>query len=172
MENKTSSTELFGQMFVMLTQSFLHSIDLDDSDLTSLQIMIVMGVYTHPDITMSELAQVLNISSAQLSRTMRVLEDKGLVHREHNKDNRRIVNVHRTKDGDKFAEAQIARIKEKLSDRMSTLAPQQITELKQHLAAIVGILSQAGIVQMTPEEFMATLPTAPGCPKYNQDSQN
>lgn len=159
MESKTSSTQLFGQMFVTLTQSILRSLDIEDSELTPLQMMIVMGFYTHPNVTMSELAQVLNISSAQLSRTIRHLEDKGLVRREHNKDNRRVVNVHRTKDGDKFAEAQIASVKEKMSARLSNLTPQAITEVERHLAAIVDILAQAGVVQMSPEEFIATLPT-------------
>lgn len=148
-------------MFVTLTQAVVQNLNISELGLTPLHLMIVMAVYTHPNITMSKLAQVLDISSAQLSRTMRTVEEKGLVKREHNQDNRRIVNVHRTKVGDEFAEAQMKRVQARLADRLSSLTSEQRADLNQHLAASIAILGEAGIVQMSPEEFLQTMPNHP-----------
>lgn len=164
METSQSSSQLFGSMFVTIAQFILRSLNINQVDLTPIQFMICLIVYTHPNVTMSELAQALGISNAQLSRTMRIVEAKGLVKREHNKDNRRIVNVHRTKVGDDFVEAQIKLVKQSIADRFSTLTVEQSDELSNHLAASIGILEQAGIVQMSPEEFLSTLPDIPLTP--------
>ncbi|WP_125607356.1 MarR family winged helix-turn-helix transcriptional regulator [Lapidilactobacillus bayanensis] len=164
MKKSQSSTQLFGSIFVTIAQFILRSLNIDHVGLTPIQFMICIIVYTHPNVTMSELAQALGISSAQLSRTMRVVEDRGLVKREHNKDNRRVVNVHRTKDGDQFVEAQIDLVKQSIGERFSTLTTEQSNELSEHLAASIGILEQAGIVQMSPEDFLATLPNLPLTP--------
>ena len=48
--------------------------------------------------TLTELAEVMSVSAASLSRTITVLEDRGWVTRERSQEDRRVVMIHITHD--------------------------------------------------------------------------
>lgn len=98
---------LFSQLFLSIAQIFHEGVNLKDLDITGLNLMILMTVYKKPGITMSELARTAGISRAQLSRMIAKLETEGLIQRVHNEENRRVVNVQRTKKGDVLVQKQI-----------------------------------------------------------------
>lgn len=159
--DQQTGSQLFGQLFMTLAQTVIQNLNVVDLGLTPLQLMVVMAVYTHSGISMSQLASQLDVSSAQLSRTVRTVEEKGLVKREHNQDNRRVVNVHRTKVGDEFAEKQMQQVKKRLTQRLAGLTPTQHEALDRHLSASIAILAEAGIVRMSPTEFLKSIEVAP-----------
>lgn len=70
-------------------------------DITPKAFMVLFMLRYHPDqnLTMSELAAQLNMSKQQLTKLVGALEEKGLVVREHDQNNRRLVFVHLSAPG-------------------------------------------------------------------------
>lgn len=60
---------------------------------------IVNNVGRQPDITISELAAILNKTPSACSQSVRKLVEKGLVEQVRNKDNKRVYNLHLTPKG-------------------------------------------------------------------------
>ena len=141
------NTRLFAEMFVTTAHTIFQSINIKQLNLTSLSLMTMMLIYTHSGITMSELAEAVGVSNAQLSRTVSKLEERGLVERRHNEHNRRIVNVYQTKVGQQMADEQVHIVRESLRARLANLNETERHELSAHFLASMSLLAKAGIVK-------------------------
>lgn len=140
--------ELFGQMFATLAHGMFQNFDLAELQLTPQQVMTLIMVYAHPGNTMSQLADLLGTTAPQLTRTIRALEARDLVTRRHNPDNRREVNVFRTKAGDAVAEAHMRHVQSRIESRLSGLSNTDRQRLTADLRDGIHILAKVGIVQM------------------------
>lgn len=69
---------------------------------------IVNGIGRMPDITITELAEILKKTPSACSQIVRKLIDKGLVRQERNERNKRIYNLQLTPDGEKMYQDHIA----------------------------------------------------------------
>lgn len=141
------NSRLFAEMFVTTAHAVFQSINIKKLDLTNLNLMTMMLIYSHSGITMSELAEAVGISNAQLSRTVSKLEERGLVERRHNEQNRRIVNVYQTETGRKMADEQMDIVRENLRARLAKLSTDERDELNEHFLASMSLLAKAGIVK-------------------------
>ena len=72
-------------------------LDLEDLKLTKLDMLILLIVATNEGISMTELANQVGTSKVQVSRSIAGLEERAIVQRRHNQENRRVVNVYTTK---------------------------------------------------------------------------
>ena len=72
MGNATSDDhiELFGQLFATLAQGLMQNLSIEEIGLTPQQIMTLIMVYSHPGITMSNLAELMGTTAPQLTRTI------------------------------------------------------------------------------------------------------
>lgn len=150
-DQPNDNVDLFSQLFVASAQAIVHNLAIEELDLTPLQILTLMTVFTHPGTTMSHLADGIGVSSAQMSRTVRELESRGLVKRAHNPKNRRIVNVLRTEAGEAVAEQHMHTVQTRLAARLAGLDPTDRDQLTMNLSSAIDILAKVGIVKVDPK---------------------
>lgn len=72
---------------------------------------------------------------------MRGLEERAIVQRRHNQENRRVVNVYTTKEGEKLFKQKENQVKQQLSETLSVLSLEDYQEVNQHFLAVMKILS-------------------------------
>ena len=63
------------------------------------------------------------------------------VQRRHNQENRRVVNVYTTKEGEKLFKQKENQVKQQLSETLSVLSLEDYQEVNQHFLAVMKILS-------------------------------
>ncbi|WP_461213463.1 MarR family winged helix-turn-helix transcriptional regulator [Lacticaseibacillus sp. GG6-2] len=145
------NVELFGQLFATLAQGVLQNLSIEELDLTPQQIMTLVMVYSHEGASMSRLTTLMGTTAPQLTRTMQSLETRYLVRREHNVDNRRVVNVYRTTAGDAIVEAHMRRVQARIAARLKDLSAQDHHRLDADMADIISLFAKIGIVSLKPK---------------------
>ena len=157
-ENDYQEIELFGELFVLFTQTVFDNVNIKKLHLTTLSLVTMMMIYSHSGVSMSELSEAIGVSMPQLSRTVSKLEELGFVERKHNKSNRRVDNVYHTAKGQAIAEEQADSIRNNLANKLSALSEDERAELANHFAAALSLLKKAGIVPdvgANPQDFHA-----------------
>ncbi|BAP84857.1 transcriptional regulator [Paucilactobacillus hokkaidonensis JCM 18461] len=152
MEDNSNNSELFGQLFMTLTQAITQNRSLEEFGLTRLQAITLRNVYQQPGITMTQLAKLIGITSPQLTRIVSTLEDRDLVYRQHNEENRRIVNVQRTKKGESVVKEHMTLIEQRIQHHMETLAISDQQALVEHLRESIRLMEKAHIIRLKPEK--------------------
>lgn len=147
MESNSNSKQ-FGRLFMILTQTVIQSRTLDNLGLTRLQAMALRSVNKQPGITMTQLAKLIGITSPQLTRIISTLEDRDLVQREHNVDNRRIVNVQQTKKGRAVIDESTKLIDQRTKEQLSSLSEQDQLALIHHLQESIRLMDKAQIIKV------------------------
>lgn len=138
------------QLFADFTQAVTQNRTLDEFGLTRLQAMTLKNVYSRQGISMSQLADVTGISRAQLTRLIAALEKRNLVERRHNEDNRRIVNVYGTEQGQETIRRHSQLIANRIQAHTETLSADEQAALDHHLKETIRLMIKAGII--TPDE--------------------
>ena len=144
----TDNVELFGQLFATLAQGLMQNLSIEELDLTPQQIMTLVTVYSHPGVSMSELAKLMGTTAPQLTRTISSLEARNFVSRTHNPANRRIVNVSRTAAGAAVVEAHMQQVQARITARLSDLTPADHEKLDVAMADIIALLAKVDIVRL------------------------
>ena len=88
----------------------------------------------YPDVTQKELAEALGVIPASLSEVLMKLERKGLVERKKDENDRRMVRVRLTEEGQKSLEQP----DEALSDPFQALTQEEQETLKQLLSKLLA----------------------------------
>ncbi|MFD1483682.1 MarR family winged helix-turn-helix transcriptional regulator [Lacticaseibacillus baoqingensis] len=145
-----NNTALFSELFAVLAQAVMQNLTIEALELTPLQLLTVIVVYNHPKQSMSALAAELGTTGPQLSRTIKALEQKALVHRQPNPNNRRQINVMPTAEGRLVAEKHSQSVQAKITKRLTALSPADRTQLDRDLADAIKLFAKAGIVPPTP----------------------
>ena len=96
-ESARGFTDLLKRMAMMVKRPEFACMDMKLNS-RSFGILCILGDTPRP-VTMTALAEAAGISSQQLTRLVNELEERGLVRREHNQGNRRLVYVDITENG-------------------------------------------------------------------------
>lgn len=139
--------DLFGELFVLTAQTIFRSVNLSDLHLTTIDHMTMMTIYSHSGISMSDLAEAIGLSSAQISRTVTKLEERGLAQRRHNENNRRIVNAYPTTKGQQIVQHQMHLTEESVNAHLGNLSGQERATLTANFTSVLSLLGKAGIVK-------------------------
>jgi DNA-binding MarR family transcriptional regulator len=94
--------------------------------LTSTQLSVLASVSVRGPIVLGELADAEGINPTMLSRVVGKLEDAGLVQRESDRDDRRVVRVAVTPAGVRLRKRLLADRSRLLAERLAGLAPETI----------------------------------------------
>ena len=146
MANNSSNSKLFSELFTSLTQAVIQNRSLDDLELTRLQMVALQTINKHAGITMSQLSALLGIKKSQLTGIVNVLEKRGLAQREHNPENRRVVNVQRTDKGQAVIAKNVRLIEARTSAGLNTLDEVEQQSLIKHLQISIDLMNKAGII--------------------------
>ncbi|ANK61432.1 MULTISPECIES: MarR family winged helix-turn-helix transcriptional regulator [Loigolactobacillus] len=148
MEKNSNNSELFGQLFMTLTQAITKSHSLEEFGLTRLQAITLRNVYKRPGTTMTELAKTIGITRPQLTRIIGTLEERGLLQRQHNEENRRVVNVYRTEKGKAVVKEHMQLIQGRIQERINTLSSSDRKDLSVHLQETIRLMAKAKILEL------------------------
>ncbi|KRN18681.1 MarR family transcriptional regulator [Lacticaseibacillus camelliae] len=159
-ENKTD-TRTFTQLFSALAQEMVQNRSQNGLGLTRLQGLALRSVNQRPGITMTELAQQIGITNPQLTRIVTTLEDRGLVKREHNPENRRVVNVQSTEQGVALIAQNVEAVAARYDQALQTLTPAEQTTLVRDLQTSMRLMTKAGILKGLKQPVAADQSPAP-----------
>lgn len=159
-ENKTD-TRTFTQLFSALAQEMVQNRSQNSLGLTRLQGLALRSVNQRPGITMTELAQQIGITNPQLTRIVTTLEDRGLVKREHNPENRRVVNVQSTEQGVALIAQNVEAVAARYDQALQTLTPAEQTTLVRDLQTSMRLMKKAGILKGLKQPAAADQSPAP-----------
>ncbi|WP_083220023.1 MarR family winged helix-turn-helix transcriptional regulator [Secundilactobacillus paracollinoides] len=146
MTKETLNTKTFGQLFTIYTQAFLQNRSIDDLGMTRLQAMALRNVFENSGMTMTQLAQVIGISSSQLTRLVATLEERGLVARKRNPENRRVVNVYRTEKGAALVKGHLDLTENRLAGYLTRLDAADQEKLIAYMRGSIELMVKAGII--------------------------
>ncbi|KRM72102.1 MarR family winged helix-turn-helix transcriptional regulator [Lacticaseibacillus brantae] len=146
MSEISTNGQLFSQLFLSISQAFMQNRAQDALKLTQLQGFVLRTVNNQPGLTMSQLSSQIGITNSQLTRLIATLESMDLVRREHNPDNRRIVNVQSTPTGLNLIEHNIAAVALRYDGLLQQLSSKEQTTLIESLKTSLTLLEKAGIL--------------------------
>lgn len=92
--------------------------------------------------TLTELAEVMSVSAASLSRTITVLEERGWVTRERSEEDRRVVLIHITHSGHQILADIEKRSEGFLANTLSHLPTDDLNKLLEGLDILIGAFSE------------------------------
>ncbi|MDD4334912.1 MAG: MarR family transcriptional regulator [Desulfotomaculaceae bacterium] len=113
------------------------------SQLSPLQYFAVSILYRKGSLSMSELAQDLQISKQQLTPLVYKLINQGLLAKKEDKNDRRIVRIEVTEQGRNMFKGIFAEIKHDLFEKLRILPDEELDELGQMLKRLQEILENA-----------------------------
>ena len=92
--------------------------------------------------TLTELADVMSVSAASLSRTITVLEERGWVNRVRSDEDRRVVRINITNDGHQMLADIEKRTEDFLTDTLNRLPDADLKKLMDGLDILIGAFSE------------------------------
>ena len=106
-------------------------------DLTFGQVRLLVNVRKHGPITMSRLAEILDVTPATTSGLIDRLERHGLVERSHRADDRRVVHCSLTADGERLVREMAGARLDAMRGMLAVLTPDELAQFD-HLLSIVA----------------------------------
>lgn len=106
------------------------------------QIFCLKILWTHSNLSMSELAAKLGVVSQQLTKIVDTLAENNLVERYTDPANRRVVQVKLSKHGEEILTQIESSVTAQLSTTLSNLTEEEIDDCLMHVKEIKKILSK------------------------------
>jgi DNA-binding MarR family transcriptional regulator len=108
---------------------------------SQLSVLVSIDKHKQGPITLGELATAEHISAPAVSRTVRSLEDEGLVQREVVEDDRRVALISLTPRAKRLLQSIRGQQNAWLAARIAELSPRQVADLEKGIAAIEHIIA-------------------------------
>ena len=143
MEQNASSLDFsaFIELYTFMNQLVFHDLEseLADLKLSKMELLIVLIVTTKEGLTMTELAQQVGTNKVQISRWVAQLEARNILQRQHNQENKRIVNVFPTLEGKSLFQAKEQQVKDNIQQTLSILDQADSQKIEEHLSEVLAI---------------------------------
>jgi DNA-binding MarR family transcriptional regulator len=132
---------MFSIMFVIHKKILRMNLDGDADNLNRLQ-MAVMGVLRTTSVTMTELAKTLMMTKPQLTHVVNRLVKLGIVERQPDAMDRRVIHVALTDNGRKTFEDMRQKMKEKIKNRLASLTSEELNQMSTALETLRNIVGK------------------------------
>ncbi|MCU6761769.1 Uncharacterized HTH-type transcriptional regulator yusO [uncultured Roseburia sp.] len=119
-----------------------HFMNLQKYDLTKNQWKALIIIANSSTLSMSQLAQRMNISREQASRTIAPLADRKLVERKINAENRRQIDISLSKEGRQLFNDLKSSTSNLICRSMDKLSEEEISEFKEAFKIIMKTLNK------------------------------
>lgn len=110
--------------------------------LSSVHFQVLTMVLSRP-CTVSELAERQSISAASMSKTVMVMEERGWLSRERDKNDRRVVRLAATPAGRDVLRSVQQRSVEELTETFKNLSQEELTKIMEGMEALIRAFSQS-----------------------------
>jgi DNA-binding MarR family transcriptional regulator len=132
---------MFSIMLVIHKKILRMNLDGDADNLNRLQ-MAVMGVLRTTSVTMTELAKTLMMTKPQLTHVVNRLVKLGIVERQPDAMDRRVIHVALTDNGRKTFEDMRQKMKEKIKNRLASLTSEELNQMSTALETLRNIVGK------------------------------
>jgi DNA-binding MarR family transcriptional regulator len=105
------------------------------------QLWALAELEAHPAITVSELAQALLVHLSTASNLLAKLETQGLVRRERDAEDQRVVRVHPTRAGTRVLRKAPKPVDGVIPDALRRMPPATLARLEKDLSALLEVAS-------------------------------
>ncbi len=113
-----------------------------EDDLTRTQQIILLALSVRDNLSMSQLASKICTSNEQATRAVTQLVDKGLVNRQQNKTNRRVVNISLTPKAKEHVEAAKKAVFTATTDITSGLSYEDLQTITDSIHTVLNLLKK------------------------------
>lgn len=113
-------------MYPLCRKFIFDTFDTKKHNLTSTQRMVLLSLSRNGILSMTQLAKKINTSNEQATRAVARLVERGLVQRNQNTENRRVVNINLTDNARELIESLYAEIHEELADKFKNVSNEEV----------------------------------------------
>lgn len=128
------------ELYPLSRKLVFDTFDKKKYDITRTQQIIMLSLSGCTTLTMSQLAEKINTSNEQATRTVAQLVEKGFVARMQNPKNRRIINIALTDEAREFIKRTKNDIKDEMLKRFSTITDEEMEEFYDALIKVESVL--------------------------------
>lgn len=132
----------FYQIYPISRKLVFDTFDKKKYNVTRTQQIILLSLSVSGTLTMSHLASRINTSNEQATRAVAQLVEKGFVNREHDPDNRRVVNISLTDEAQVFLAKMKSEIHDELIKMFSVVSDEEMQALYESLKNVDTILKK------------------------------
>jgi DNA-binding MarR family transcriptional regulator len=132
---------MFSIMLVIHKKILRMNLDGDADNLNRLH-MAVMGVLSTTSVTMTELAKTLMMTKPQLTHVVDRLVKLGIVERQPDAMDRRVIHVALTDNGRKTFKDMRQKVKEKIKNRLASLTSEELNQMSTALETLRNIVGK------------------------------
>lgn len=108
--------------------------------ITTPQLMCLLSVVQAGSMTATSISRAIHVSPSTVVGILDRLEEKGLVRRERNRDDRRVVAVTATNEGHRIAQQAPSPLQKTLADALNTLPQDEQAKIAGSLERIVNLM--------------------------------
>lgn len=141
----------FAVAFLTLSKCQYHSSSLKVSSLPFFT-LVALDNWAEKDYTMSELADKLQITKQQLSKMINMLEEKGLVERIHDRENRRRVYIRICDAGRKMMDCLKQEMLESTLFGLRSYSPEELFEMDSCICRLIKLMEKFNTEPMQEDE--------------------
>ena len=132
----------FYEIYPLSRKLVFDTFDKKKYNVTRTQQIILLSLSVCGTLTMSQLASRINTSNEQATRAVAQLVQKGFVNREHNPDNRRIVNISLNDKAQVFLAKMKSEIHDELIKMFACVTDEEMEVLYESLKNVDMILKK------------------------------
>jgi DNA-binding MarR family transcriptional regulator len=104
--------------------------------LSLIHLNVLMHIRAHGAVTMTRLAEMLDVSVASATGIVDRMEKKGVVERRRNDEDRRVVEVHVTQHGEQVLDTMQSERRERLGQLLNDISTEELAALLTGLRAV------------------------------------
>jgi DNA-binding MarR family transcriptional regulator len=123
------TAELAGRLRLAVTRLARQLRQTSDSDLSPTQSAVLATLANHGPVTLGELAELERVASPTITKVTGILQDRGLVVKVTDPDDRRFVRVELTGEGHALVDRSRARKTAWLARQLQDLSPAEVEQL-------------------------------------------
>jgi DNA-binding MarR family transcriptional regulator len=142
----TEDRERFDLRILRAMRRIIRSVDLYSKELavktgmTAPQLVCLLTVVEHRSITATAISREIHLSPSTVVGILDRLEEKGLVKRERGRDDRRVVSVTATGEGDRIARRAPSPLQKTLADELAALPESEQATIARSLERVVSLM--------------------------------
>lgn len=142
MQKAMDAAQALLRFLPFMHERFLHPME-READISKLQLFTLMTLYRKGAHTMSGLAVCMHISKQQLSQLVDRLLEQGLLEREADAQDRRVIRIRISSAGVRMIEERMLLNQKRLADKLDNLPQQDLEDLEAMMARIMELLDRA-----------------------------
>ena len=141
-DTRTRCIMEFYEIYQLSRKLVFDTFDQKKYHVTRTQQIVLLALSVSGQMNMTQLATRINTSYEQATRAVSQLVDMGFIRREHQPDNRRVVNITLTEEAEGFLKKMKAEIRDELLKRFAGVSDEDMEKLYEALIQVTAVLSQ------------------------------